>query len=244
MRQIVETGTDVASLCFFDPVALPDDFDERLKREMPTFFQQLSNQGRLWWMETGADGSYLFHFYVDEQPPKEILTYTHDPKEVERFLVPSGKVFACGAEYVTRHPVPGGKHSPTIHESFEIQPGEYSLTAWRAEWPDNEYDSRMKAALGMSEWQRRQRISLFATYVIIALILAGIFLVVATISPSGRTYWGWKGLFGLWVGFIVLLNVVPRILSRFQHSENGLTGEVESSMPSIVIHMRRRGGTN
>src|ERR1043165_954940 len=104
MRHVIETGTDAATLCFFDPAALPTEFDERVKDDQVTAFDELKKQGCLWWKDLGSDGAYLFHFYVDSDVPAQILKYSQDAEEVPTFVVPGGKIWACGAEYAGRKP--------------------------------------------------------------------------------------------------------------------------------------------
>src|SRR5437667_2283717 len=48
MRHIIETGTDGATLCFFDPAALPADFDQRLADDPVSAFEELQKEGRFW----------------------------------------------------------------------------------------------------------------------------------------------------------------------------------------------------
>ena len=104
MRHIVETGTDGATICFFDPAALPPDFDERIEDDPVSTFEALEREGRFWWRSTDGDGSYLFHFYVDQDVPEPISTHSRGAATVARFLVPSGVIWACGAEYAARDP--------------------------------------------------------------------------------------------------------------------------------------------
>src|SRR5262245_19879545 len=103
MKHAIATGTDVATVCFFDPAALPADLDGSLEG-----LATLQKEGRVWVNETGSDGSYLFHFYLDEEIPDPIRKYSSDPKTTERLSVPSGTICACGAEYAARDPMKAG----------------------------------------------------------------------------------------------------------------------------------------
>jgi hypothetical protein len=60
MRHIIEAGTDGGSVCFFDPAALPEDFDMRVPNEAGEIIDTLATQGRMWWGGDG-DGGYLMH---------------------------------------------------------------------------------------------------------------------------------------------------------------------------------------
>ena len=47
MKQVIEAGTDVASLCYFDSEALPEDFDERIKTAAAEEFDTRVREGEL-----------------------------------------------------------------------------------------------------------------------------------------------------------------------------------------------------
>ena len=106
MRYLVETGCDGAMLCVFDASALPPDFDRRMEDDPVDALEQLQSDGRLWSVNTEGDGgSYLFHFYVDDEVPSPIREHLGKPTSIERFRVPGGTVWACGAEYAALDPL-------------------------------------------------------------------------------------------------------------------------------------------
>src|ERR1041385_7075588 len=110
----------------------------------------LGKEGRMWFKETGSDGSFLFHFYIDEEIPESIRKYSDDPQApgrlrivriipesirkysddpqaTGRFSVPSGTLCACGAEYVARDPLKVGlKCFSHMGGIFNLPSGEYS----------------------------------------------------------------------------------------------------------------------
>src|SRR5882724_5966914 len=112
MRYIIETGTDAANLCFFDPAALPGDFDKQIKEDTIGTFEQIEKEGRIWWKSTDGDGGYLFHFYVDQELPEIVAKHAHDSQKLDRFFVPSGTIWACGAEYAAVDPQAGHEQTP------------------------------------------------------------------------------------------------------------------------------------
>src|SRR5438046_665522 len=97
MRHVVEAGTDAAALLLFDPGALPEDFDSR--DDPADVLEQLTEAGRACWFDTGADGAYLLHAYVDEPVPPSLEPYTRDPITREAFAAPTGRLYFTGAEY-------------------------------------------------------------------------------------------------------------------------------------------------
>ena len=152
MRHIVETGTDIAIIGFFDAATLPKNYAAQAKADQMGLFARLSQAGCLWYVETGSDGAYLFHFYVEEPLPELVRKYSEEPKTIPRFQVPSGELWACGAEYISPDPRVGrnfgpegglGKY-PHMGGSFRIPAGEYEVTVWRTEWPDELIEDKIK----------------------------------------------------------------------------------------------------
>ncbi len=96
MRHVVEAGTDAAMLVLFDRAALPDDLDSRLRQDGPGLLDRLSDEGRMFSLNTGADGAYLLHAFVDEAIPESLRPYLFDPLTRPNFPVPSGRAAVAG----------------------------------------------------------------------------------------------------------------------------------------------------
>jgi hypothetical protein len=97
MREIVETGTDVATVAIGDPSLLASlracngrGYENELSRAV--------SDGALWSADIGSDGAYLFHVFVDEEPTPPVATFLRDPVVVECFRVPSGRLLVAGQE--------------------------------------------------------------------------------------------------------------------------------------------------
>jgi hypothetical protein len=104
MRLMIEAGTDAGSVCCFDPAALPADFDRVCEMHAFETVERLAEEGRFWWGGDG-DGGYLLHFYIDEEPPADVIQQDQDFEEIASFQVPSGKLVACGIEYAASDPL-------------------------------------------------------------------------------------------------------------------------------------------
>lgn len=136
VKHVIESGTDAATLILYDPAVLPSDFDTSTHDDPVGLLEGLHAEGRVYWINTGADGSYSLNAYVDEPIPDYLKPHAHDPITVEAFHVPSGRLYFVGSEYagsgidaaLTRYPHMGG--------SFNIRPGVYRLTMSRGEYPD------------------------------------------------------------------------------------------------------------
>src|SRR6187401_2526527 len=101
MHYLIEAGTDAAAVVLFDPASLPEEFDGN--EDPIELFEELSAAGRLHYQETGADGGYLLHFYVNEKLPEYLTPYLRETKTYDSFHLDSGRLFFAGAEYSYHH---------------------------------------------------------------------------------------------------------------------------------------------
>jgi len=242
VKHVIETGTDVAMVTCFDPSALPNDFDRRVKEDLDATFKAAAAEGRLWIQATGADGAYLFHFYVDEDVPARIQTYSEEPKTVDCFHVPSGTLWACGAEYAACNPLKAGlDRFSHMGAKFELLPGEYALTAWRIEWPEGMEEREMEMRLGKSKVSRYQRMGVFSGILCVSTFLATFFAVIKSIHAltrggfGTRLRWFWGVLIFVWSVCISLMWKLTKT------GKDPRRMEVALEFPGIVIHMKKLG---
>ena len=71
MKHIVEASCDGATLCAFDPAALPTNFDQIVSDDPAGLMEKLQSEGKFWFSETGADGRFVFHIFVNEPAQPE-----------------------------------------------------------------------------------------------------------------------------------------------------------------------------
>lgn len=116
-------GTDAAQLAFWDvqhtrpgaeSMALPD-LDEMWKND--------AWGGRVFFINTGADGAWDIHFYVDEPVSENLLLFYKTLNR--RFLLrcPTGRLIADGAEYY----MASAEETPGSEDAIQIPPGDYEL---------------------------------------------------------------------------------------------------------------------
>jgi hypothetical protein len=253
MRHVVETGTDGATICFFDPAALPPDFDERIEDDPVGTFEALEGEGRFWWRSTDGDGAYLFHFYVDEDVPEPISTQAHDGATVARFLVPSGVIWACGAEYAARDPERGHAGTPKggleryahMGGRFELARGAYSLKAWRAEWPERTRRQELERRVGKAAVSHLNRLATVTGVLFFCLLALSVVASVLTLGALVATLLGRRGLgisVLLWfLGTLLALWALCWPLMRWttRMERNPVRRQAEREFPSLVIQMRR-----
>src|ERR1041385_5209715 len=238
MKHAIATGTDVATVCFFDPAALPADADGRgwqTQEQMAT----LGKEGRMWFKETGSDGSFLFHFYIDEEIPESIRKYSDDPQATGRFSVPSGTLCACGAEYVARDPLKVGlKCFSHMGGIFNLPSGEYSLTAWRTEWPEDMEEEALAQRLGKDALKRQQRLGVLTGFLFVSALVAGLIAAVRSLNVIGER---WPAsLTWLWSSAIIAGAVSVWLMKILKQIENDpRRREVVMEFPSIVVQMKR-----
>src|SRR5262249_51792417 len=119
-----------------DPGALPADFERRLQNDTVEILERLSNEGRVCWVATDADGAYLVHAFVDEPASNELWSYALAPEVTEKFLVPTGRLFVAGSEYAFREDDSFLRKYPHMGGFVSIRPGTYRLTVFRTKYPE------------------------------------------------------------------------------------------------------------
>lgn len=129
MVHLVQAGTDGATLCAFDPAALPDDFDLRVADDPMGLMEALRDGGRLWVGGTGGDGIHHVEVTVSAPAPEGSALWQGV------IDVPSGSLWVCGAEYIARDPQHGSAFTPkgglgrhaSMGTKVDLAPGRYAL---------------------------------------------------------------------------------------------------------------------
>ncbi len=244
MKHVFTVGTDVASLAFFDPTALPPDFDERIRVEGRETFEAAVAAGQLVWIEYDADGGYVMHFYVDEPAPEEMRKYALEPLHTPRLHLPGGNLWACGAEYVTRNPAAGRLvRYPHMGGHCSIPPDDYTATIWPIEWPEEETERALALSLGPVETRARKlRGVAIALGIVIELVLGLTLLIsgLARLNAHGGALSPWQ-VYG-WGAFVVLAFAVAWLIRSASRSYRAhRIAEIERRFPSFVVELRRIG---
>lgn len=234
MRHIIESGTDAASLAIFDPGSLPDDFEIRIQDDPPGTFEVLQQQGKALLLETGADGGYLLHAYVDEPIPPSLQQYAKEPIVVDPFFVTTGRVYFTGAEYSFRTDDSFLRKYPHMGGSFEIDPGAYSMTLYRTEYPEELMEDHLRKRVSRRAFQLHQNMGCYVGLAVVAfLALAGSFAVLA-----------WQ----TWVAYVLppfaLILCLPFIVARTKsyRDTDRIWNEIQREYPSILATLERKNG--
>jgi drug/metabolite transporter superfamily protein YnfA len=235
MLVVIEAGSDMASLCLFDPAALTPDFQQRPAREQRKLVDTLVGTEAALRILTGGDGSFHVHVYLDEAPPEH-------PGELigNKPMVTSSGCFCLTGEEDIR---PGDAES-FGQSALRLPPGKYSVKSWRipqAEGAEEAaFEKRVIAEVGPEAWARSTRRSRYGVFMVIALILCGVFCGLATLSRTGRNYFGWPGLVGLWLGWLALIQIVPRLMLSTQDEKIArIMLEARKDFPAYIIYLTR-----
>jgi|GEM_PF-4902800 hypothetical protein len=141
-------------MVIFDPLALPEDFDERYKVDPTELVEVLEPQGRFFYHETHADGEYTLCLYQDEPVPEELERYAVEVTERPNFHVPSGYLWFTGAEYAARDDAIEGQ---VVGSVLEIPKGTYRVRIMFMEYPENYVEDKIKNGLSPQERRICQR---------------------------------------------------------------------------------------
>jgi len=241
MRHVVNTGTDGATVCFFDPGALPADFDKKVRDDAVGLFDELMKAGRFWWKSTHADGDYLFHFYIDTEVPAPLRKRLEEPDTIKNFRVSSGTLWACGAEYAARNPIAGNSYTPKgglgkyshMGGSLQIPPGDYSVVASSANW-DEELDDEVEQRLSKANVKSHNKLGLTTGVLLVFLVITtGFGLIISLKYGFGPRRWLWAGVLVGWAVCILFMRKLKQL------EDDPRRKEIEQEYPAFVVELKR-----
>jgi len=236
MRHVIETGSDIATVCAFDPDALPVNCSEIILKKDRALLQ-LVDEGCLWWHSTGGDGTYLFHVFVNEEPPGDFAKYSIEIGHEGKLIVSTGFLCICGAEDI------GDiiKHAQS-RSGINVPAGEYSLRAWSLDWPENVIAERCEEGFSRAELRKRRRLSLLVGLYVAATMITAFVSLVATIRWLLRSKASLETALWLWGATVLLVAVIPRLFPKPSTEElKRIAAEqaVLSEFPNFVLALRK-----
>lgn len=229
MIHIVATGTDVASVAIFDPLALPAEFDQS-EKDQGDILRRLHDEGRVFLTETGGDGAYLVHALVDEPVPGHLKPYLQDPIVLGRFDAPSGRIYAAGAEYAFHKDDRRIEKYPHMGGSFAVKPGRYRLSVYRTEYPERMLEGELRQLVKPSAFRLHQSMGC-----LVALAVVGLVVLLASYFALPTRNWAMIAL-PVSIGIVATPVVVAR-LPVYQKTQV-TWDEVQSKFPSLVAEFR------
>ena len=116
-------GTDVAQLAFWDVQHTRTGTESMELQELDDLWKADALGGRVFFINTGRNGAWDVHLYVDEAVPDDVLMYYKTLNR--RFLVhcPSGRLIADGAEFY----MASAEEALGSEDAIQIPPGDYEL---------------------------------------------------------------------------------------------------------------------
>ena len=226
MKHVIEAGTDAASLILYDPGVLPPDFDTSTHDDPVGLLEGLHGQGRVYWINTGADGAYLLHAYVDEPIPSQLEPHIQDPIKVPEFYVPTGRLYFVGSEYcgsgvdaaLARYSHMGG--------SFTLRPGVYRLTMARGEYPESLQSDLLRQEVAPGAFALHQSMGCFVWLAILCAIGFAV-------AVFGEIFAPWRLYLLPLLGFGI---AAPFVLARFRlYRETRMKYRaIEREYPSVI----------
>lgn len=225
----IEMGTDIAMVGVWDP----GEDDSELTGDYLAFIESEAKAGRLFFINTGADGGYAVDVYLEQQPaPEELDLYT----EYDRaYLIKSrsGRLIAGGVEDY-------GKSKPGItseSDELALTPGHYALRFF--ELDEDRY------LTGLSEHIGEQDMAYYSSQLggcgtgcllfVAALVSGAISWVLTDVLP-----WLWFVPAVLFVIGVVYLTVRSRALAkdqRFQEIASRIEAH-EERYPGFIFVLR------
>ncbi|WP_425616658.1 hypothetical protein NA78x_000310 [Anatilimnocola sp. NA78] len=134
-------STDVALVGLFWPESLPADFDERIEHtELKLLCNELHDQQQIVSFPCEANGSYSLNVFVDEELPAELQPYCEEVHWLRKLEI-AGTGWFGGLEYLFKTDRAELDSRPGGCSPLEIPAGEYEVTAYATEVPDDVYET-------------------------------------------------------------------------------------------------------
>lgn len=234
MRITVETATDVAAVAVGDPTLLTG-LRGCKGRGFERQRDEALSSGAMWRAATGADGAYLIHVYVDEEPASAIRPHLHDAVIVARLRIPTGRLLVAGEEIFVG--ALSMNEYPHMGQEVRVPAGDYQMTALRSEAADHLLHSRFEEQATAEQrraWALGNRLAAVCVVSTLAALVAGYVVYLRTAS-SWTALSPLLGAVGLW-----FWRGRHRASATYEAAER-LYRAVERELPSIVVILKRLG---
>lgn len=221
----IENGTDGACMALYDREALPNNFDAgREGNDVPDVYE-LQDEGRCAVVPTDGDGSHWLNLYVNESAPAINHQYVLEHTEISSLMIPTGKLYYTGCEYMSSKETDFSKKHPHMIETIEIPKGNYSADIYFMQYPD----AYLKKILD-SKISKKSKLVLSMHQSLGYLALAGLLAAFVAVSK-----------FGIISAIVFLLPLVcwfAMFSSQLYSNADDERDEVLASLPSIVAEFK------
>jgi len=204
-------GTDVAQLAFWDVQHTRVGTEETELQELDDLWKADALGGRVFFINTGRDGGWDVHFYVDEAIPDDVLAFYKTLNR--RFLLrcPSGRLIADGAEYYMAI----AEETPSSEDAIQIPAGDYELQLHElcaADLDDPDYLTRIVSREDLEYYYSKNTGFGYGCIGLIAGALVGAF-----------SHWSW----GLLIAMAVL---AVTAMKRWRHQNDTRFADIETRL--------------
>jgi hypothetical protein len=207
-------GTDVAIMALFS-------IDAAGERSDGETLERLEAEESLLFFELGGDGAYLLHAYIDEPVPDGVLKYC-ELEQTRRLHVGATGIGFGGAETVVRGVAP----SLRMRTDARVPAGEYDVTAYVTNYPDELLEGELQAVLGRGG---RRLLDLPGYIIALGVIgVGGCLLIGKYVAAALLGAGAFAGLKWLYFGN-------PRI-QQLQRDQEA----IETKFPNVVVQMQAR----
>jgi hypothetical protein len=147
MRKRIDIGTDIATIGVWDPTRERHDLSAAKYADYQSGLEAEAVAGRLFFINTGADGSYPAVIYADELPSPDTLDLYDSADRPFLIYCHSGRMMAGGIEdFVNQKKV-----ITTTSDEFSITPGAYVIQFY--ELIEDKLIDRLRVELGDSDYE-------------------------------------------------------------------------------------------
>lgn len=236
MHQTLKGGTDAAGMVIFDPAALPGDFDARQKEDPAELLEQLTQGGRLYWLDTHSDGGYSLGVYFSNELPDHVKPYARSLAAYEQFHVPSGRLYFTGVEYSFRDDDSFLRKYPGMGEVADVTPGVYRADLFEFEYPEDFHEGLLRQRLPAAQFRIHNLMN--------TLVPIGCLASLAILGSLALLKW--VGLdWAMWAGMVLPVGLVlialPLLLARLPayRQADAVYKDVQKEFPGYGILLRK-----
>jgi hypothetical protein len=169
MIKRIDIGTDIATIGVWDPSCELTALQSAKFSEVEAALRAEAEAGRLFFIETRADGSFLTDIYVDEQPTIAKRDFYIEGDREFLLKSPSGYLIAGGVEDF----ISTTKQITAEQDRFPVTPGWYALRMYEL-GSYEEYSEHLQQLLGPEDFAYYERKSVGFPWGCLPIVVAAI----------------------------------------------------------------------